>query len=83
MKTLKELLEQLNTMDESDHLEAKKASEVGKSLMETVCSFSNEPNLGGGYILMGVERENSLFPSYVVSGIPQDQLDKIQTNFTS
>ena len=82
-KSLKELLEQLNNIDENENVEAKKASEVGKSLMETVCSFSNEPNLGGGYILMGVERENKLFPSYVVSGIPQDQLDKIQTDFTS
>ena len=82
-KSLKELLEQLNSIDENDNVEAKKASEVGKSLMETVCSFSNEPNLGGGYILMGVEKENSLFPSYVVSGIPQDQLDKIQTTFSS
>lgn len=35
MKELPELLEQLNLSDETDFIEAKKASEVGKSIMET------------------------------------------------
>lgn len=86
METLTELLERLNLSDECNDLEAKKASEIGKSLMETVCAFSNEPDLGGGYILMGVEKEDenvSLFPSYIVTGIAKDKLDKIQTDFST
>ena len=50
MESLKELMLQLNSTDECNKIEAKRASEVGKSIMETVCSFSNEPNLGGGVI---------------------------------
>ena len=38
--------------------------------METVCAFSNEPNLGGGYLLLGVEeQEQTLFPTFVPQGI--------------
>jgi len=86
MESLKELMLQLNSTDECNKIEAKRASEVGKSIMETVCSFSNEPNLGGGYLLLGVEKEGkseSLFPEYVVTGIPTDSLDQIQINLSS
>lgn len=86
MESLKELITQLNATDECSRIEAKKASEVGKSIMETVCAFANEPNLGGGYIVLGVEKEdnsNSLFPEYIVSGIPTENLDKIQTDLAS
>lgn len=86
MESLKELLERLNLSDECSDLEAKKASEIGKSLLETVCAFSNEPGLGGGYLLLGVEKEDetiSLFPSYVVTGVPQDKLDQIQLDLAN
>jgi len=86
MESLKELISQLNSTDECTNIEAKRASDVGKSIMETVCSFSNEPSLGGGYILLGVEKEDnqkSLFPEYIVTGIPFDKLDEIQTNLAS
>lgn len=86
MESLKELMFQLNSTDECNKIEAKRASEVGRSIMETVCAFANEPNLGGGYLLLGVEKEdnsNSLFPEYIVSGIPTDSLDKIQTDIAS
>ena len=56
MKTAKELFEQLNSIDENVRVEAKKASEVGKGIMETVCAFANEPSLGGGYLLLGAAR---------------------------
>lgn len=59
MESLKELISQLNSTDECTNIEAKRASDVGKSIMETVCSFSNEPSLGGGYILLGVEKEDN------------------------
>ena len=54
MKTAKELFELLNSFDEDRRIEAKSASAVGKSMMETVCAFSNEPGLRGGYLLLNV-----------------------------
>lgn len=67
-----ELLQSLNLLDETERIEAKRASEAGKSLLETVCAFANEPNLGGGWLLLGVVREElALFPSYQVEGVPQ------------
>lgn len=70
--TALELLQSLNLLDETERIEAKRASESGKSLLETVCAFANEPGLGGGWLLLGVEREEqALFPSYQVEGVPQ------------
>jgi len=65
-----DLLQHLNTLDENERIEAKRASEVGKSVLETVCAFANEPGLGGGWILLGVVRDElSLFPAYEVEGV--------------
>jgi ATP-dependent DNA helicase RecG len=70
--TALELLQSLNLLDETERIEAKRASETGKSLLETVCAFANEPGLGGGWLLLGVEREEqALSPSYQVEGVPQ------------
>ena len=44
-------------VDESHRIEAKRASQIDRSTMETVVAFSNEPGLGGGYLLLGVERD--------------------------
>ncbi|WP_236963775.1 AlbA family DNA-binding domain-containing protein [Hydrogenophaga sp. SL48] len=52
--TALELLQNLNLLDETERIEAKRASEAGKSLLETVCAFANEPGLGGGWLLLGV-----------------------------
>lgn len=52
--TAVELLESLNLLDEHERIEAKRASDIGKSLLETVCAFANEPCLGGGWLLLGV-----------------------------
>ena len=57
MKTAKEIFDQLNSVDENVRIEAKKASEIDKSIMETVCAFANEPSLGGGYIILGAVRK--------------------------
>lgn len=54
MRDAKDLLNELNSVDESVVIEAKRASQVGESVMETVSAFSNEPGLGGGYLLLGV-----------------------------
>ena len=80
--TALELLECLNLLDENERIEAKSASEVGKSLLETVCAFANEPGLGGGWLLLGVARDElSLFPAYEVQGI--EQPDKISADLAS
>jgi ATP-dependent DNA helicase RecG len=74
--TALELLESLNLLDENEHIEAKRASEAGKSILESICAFANEPDLGGGWLLLGVGREEqALFPAYEVEGI--DQPDKL------
>lgn len=55
MRTAQDLLTELNASDESPRIEAKRAREIGKSVMETVIAFANEPGLGGGYLLLGVD----------------------------
>ena len=62
--TARALLDQLRQLDESDRGEAKRASAIGESLLETVCAFANEPGLGGGRRLLGGlgdETEDDLF----------------------
>jgi len=84
MRTAQELFEELNSYDESVRIEAKKASEVGRSIMETICAFSNESDLGGGYVLLGAVRkgfdENGL-PHYEPENIANP--DKIQTDIAN
>jgi ATP-dependent DNA helicase RecG len=78
----KELLEQLNALDEHTRIEAKTASELGKSVLETVCAFANEPGLGGGWILLGARLdEDALFRQYVAVGVPDP--DKLSRELAS
>ena len=80
--TALELLESLNLLDENERIEAKRASEAGKSVLETICAFANEPGLGGGWLLLGVAREEqALFPAYEVEGI--DQPEKLGTEIAT
>lgn len=82
MKSAAELFEQLNALDETPWIEAKTSSEVGKSLMESINSFSNEPGLVEGYILIGVTGvQESLFPEYQIVGV--DNPDKIQQDIAT
>lgn len=69
--TAADLLEQLNTLDEHERVEAKRGEDsAGHSILETICAFANEPGLEGGQILIGVEREDStLFPVYRAVGV--------------
>lgn len=77
MKSALELFTQLNSLDETPWIEAKLSSEAGKSLMETINAYCNEPGLVEGYILIGVTAvRDSLFPEYKVVGV--DNPDKIQ-----
>lgn len=70
------LIDELNQTDEHHSIEAKRGTDVGKAVMKTVSAFSNEPGLGGGHILFGLQRDETLlFPSYDVVGVDDpDQL---------
>jgi ATP-dependent DNA helicase RecG len=83
MKSAIELIEELNATDESATIEAKAGSQVGKSIMETVCAFANEPRLGGGYLLLGVERtQDHLFDvGYQATGVANPE--QVQTDLAS
>jgi ATP-dependent DNA helicase RecG len=84
MKTAQELFEDLNSNDENVRIEAKRASEVGKSIMETICAFANEPDLDGGYLLLGAVRkgfDDNGFPVYEPENIANP--DKVQTDIAN
>lgn len=82
MEAIKDLVERLNATDECTNIEAKKGSNIHRSIMETVCSFSNEPGLDGGIILLGVERdEGTLFPYYTVTGVKD--VDKLTLDLST
>lgn len=74
---IRELVQELNSLGEHTRIEAKAGSDVGKSVMETVCSFSNEPGLDGGHILLGVARTSplDLFDQvrYEIIGVPNPE----------
>lgn len=77
-----ELWERLNDGDESHQIEAKTASELGRSVQETISAFSNEPGRGGGYLVLGVGRVDfALFPTYEVIGVPDP--DTIQSELAT
>lgn len=78
-----ELLEVLNDIDEQDWLEAKSLrDDTSRSILETVCSFSNEPGLGGGVILIGVEENKTGDgPQYLVDGVADP--DKAQLDLAT
>lgn len=78
----RELFDRLVNLDETERIEAKRATEIGNSVMETVCAFANEPGLGGGHLLLGVAREEmALFPAYEVVGI--DNPDKLASDLAT
>lgn len=84
MRTAKELFAELNSFDENRRIEAKSASSVGKSMMETVCAFANEPGLCGGYLLLGAKRTGMAEdgrPVYEPENI--ENTDKVQSDFVA
>jgi len=84
MRTASSLLEDLRAVDESSTVEAKTASEIDRSVLETVCAFANEPGLGGGYLLLGVHASAQLglwSRSYDVVGVTNP--DKLQSDLAS
>lgn len=77
-----ELLRQLNDLDEHPRIEAKEGSAMGRSILESVCAFANEPGLGGGWLLLGVKADDQAFwRQYEVVGVPNS--DQIQADLAS
>lgn len=77
-----ELIKQLNNSDERSNLEVKRGAHIDKSTLETICAFSNEPDLGGGLIVLGIgESDNLLFPTYQVMGV--NNPDKLQRDLAT
>lgn len=83
IRTAEDLMQELLALDESHGIEAKRCTQVDRSVMETVCAFANEPGLGGGYLLLGVERDpQDLFSNaYQAVGIANP--DKLQSDLAS
>lgn len=82
-----DLLKELNELDENTTLEAKACSsgELGDAFFETLCAFSNEPDLGGGRIVLGVARnQEDFFGGYEVLGVqnPDKLLQDIASGCT-
>lgn len=73
--TVEQIMKELIELDEHQRIEAKRASEIGHSVMQTICAFANEPGLGGGWLLLGVAEPNSEHGTFWVSGI--DNIDKL------
>lgn len=67
MEPIKDIVEHLNITDECTTIEAKKGAAIDTSIMETICAFSNEHGLGGGLIVLGVVKEETLlFQNYFI-----------------
>lgn len=79
-----ELLQQLNAVGEGIRIEAKTAERIGRSVLETVCAFSNEPGLGGGFVVLGIaqpEDAPDLGDEYIVVGV--GDADKLMADLAS
>jgi ATP-dependent DNA helicase RecG len=83
MRSAAELFEELCALDESSVIEAKRCARVDRSVLETICAFSNEPRLGGGHLLLGVaEADDPLAtPRFVVVGV--DAPERVQSELVS
>lgn len=85
MNKAQDILYRLNSLDEDKRVEAKCGSKIDRSVMETICSFSNEPNMGGGNIILGVEScdrpNDNHVKTYYVVGV--EDADKLQSDIAS
>jgi len=83
MRSAEDLLRELDTSDECPGIEAKRSREIGKSVLETVCAFCNEPGLGGGYLVLGTEWELNLFGDRVYRPVGLQDPDKVQADLAT
>lgn len=77
-----QLLDELIQFDEHQRIEAKRATEIGHSVMQTVCAFANEPGLGGGWLLLGIAEPDIEHNTFWVIGIENTNklLSDLQNN---
>lgn len=75
-------IDELNAIDEHVRIEAKQCTDcIDKSVLETVCSFSNEPDLDGGVIIIGIEDTFDDKTRYAVKGVTN--VDKLQNDLAT
>ncbi len=78
-----DLINILQNSGENERIEAKRATNaLGKSLLETISAFSNEPGMGGGYLILGLTKNNlDHAPYYTITGIrdPEQAQSEIVT----
>lgn len=81
--TAEELFELLNDTDECPWIEAKGMGDTSTSIMETVCSYANEPGLGGGFILMSISADDSATAAAQYKVDPMPDPDKLQSDIAT
>ncbi|HJW34826.1 MAG TPA: ATP-binding protein [Holophagaceae bacterium] len=80
--SIQEIIDQLNQLDESENIEAKHGRSAGKSIAETISAFSNEPNAGGGTIVLGLTKNpDPSGPKYLMEGVSDP--DRVQADLAS
>ena len=77
-RSIAEILDQLNLLDEGAHVEAKRG--FGKEALHTISAFANEPGLAGGALVFGVVARAG-HDGYEVAGVPDP--DKLQSDLAS
>ena len=79
---VEQLWTELQQTDENVRIEAKRASEIGASIMQTICAFANEIGLGGGYLLLGVHEPDAQHSHYWLDHIENSDelLNTLQIN---
>lgn len=82
MNKAQRYIDELNTLDEHVKIEAKQCSDkIDKSVLETICAFSNEPEIGGGTIIIGLKESEDTATRYNVVGV--NNPDKLQRDLAS
>ena len=82
MNKASRFIEILNTIDEHIKVEAKQCSDkIDRSVLETICSFSNEPDLGGGTIIIGLQESADTTMQYSIKGV--NDADKLQKDIAT
>ena len=63
--TPQDILTHLRELNVHPRLEAKSGSQIGASVMQTLCAFANEPGLVGGNILLNRKNRQSLEKKFI------------------
>lgn len=80
--SVKNIYQELLELEEQTRIEAKRGTEIGASIMQTICAFANEPGLGGGWLLLGVAEPDKDHSGYWIQGIEKvdNLLNDLQIN---